>query len=102
MLLSDFEHSGFVCHLCAYTVLHGCEAVVKFVCAANFPIFLPSMKTRGERQREKGGGDGGEGGAFHRHAKTFRGKPSQIFPTVCGERSGSPVTRAHTYTHTHI
>lgn len=34
--------------------------------------------------------------AFHRHAKTFRGKPCQIFPTVSGEGFTSPVTHTHT------
>lgn len=62
-----------------------------------FPtLLLPCPETRGEPQRGKGeeGGRRG-GGAFHRHAKTFRGKPSQIFPTVCGVGFASPVTHTH-------
>ena len=78
---------------------------VKFVHPAVFPTppsLLWSLKESESREEEEetvGRGEGGRG-AFHRHAKTFRGKPSQIFPTVCGEGFASPVTHTHTHTHT--
>lgn len=74
---------------------------------AVFPTLpLPSLESRdGEREEEeeeetlRGESEEEEEGAFHRHAKTFRGKPCQIFPNVCGEGSASPVTLSHTHTH---
>uniref|UniRef100_A0A3P8UD11 Exonuclease 3'-5' domain containing 3 n=2 Tax=Cynoglossus semilaevis TaxID=244447 RepID=A0A3P8UD11_CYNSE len=39
----------------------------------------------GSDNKRRGEEKGTTVGAFHRHAKSFRGKPSQIFPTVCGK-----------------
>lgn len=57
--VSKFKHRGFVCRLCAYTLLYGGEAVVKFVCAANFPPLYEDERgatSRKGRRRRWGGG----------------------------------------------
>lgn len=66
-----------------------------YLCVLLFPTLPPleGLEMRGS-DNEKGQEETVGRGAFHRHAKTFRGKPSQIFPTVCGEGFASPVTHS--------
>lgn len=87
--------------LCACIIPSGDKTGVAFVCPVS--CSHPQSSSRDERELQQEGEEEivvrEEGGAFHRHAKTFQGKPSQIFPTVCGESFASPVTHTYTYTH---
>lgn len=103
---NTFSHTVSLCILALLLRLHSCATFVHApfftVAKQGSNLCVPPFSHSPSPLRRQEGSDSEKGeeeeavgrGAFHRHAKTFRGKPSQIFPTVCGEGFASPV--AHT------
>lgn len=92
---NNSSDTSLLFHCCVFSPCLLCAVHLRLLSRRTWvPCLFPSLTLSlfqspqtlgGSDNKRRGEEKGTTVGAFHRHAKSFRGKPSQIFPTVCGK-----------------